>query len=84
MDGPTQHPGAAGAATTLGDYALGARLARRPSADVYEAVHAPTGAPRLVYVLRAGAMQDHPLVHRVVCEVDAARWLRHPAIAPPP
>lgn len=81
MDGPTQHPGAAGAAPPLGDYALGARLARRPSADVYEAVHAPTGAPRLVYVLRAGAMQDHPLVHRVVCEVDAARWLRHPAIA---
>ena len=85
MDGSTQHAStahsAADAALTLGDYVLSARIARRASADVYEATHAPTGAPRLVYVLRPGAMQDHPLVHRVVCEVDAARWLRHPAIA---
>ncbi|GLC25460.1 protein kinase domain-containing protein [Roseisolibacter agri] len=88
MDDETRHAStahdtahAATDALTLGDYVLSARLARRPSADVYEATHAPTGAPRLVYVLRPGAMQDHPLVHRVVCEVDAARWLRHPAIA---
>jgi serine/threonine-protein kinase len=82
MDETTRHDAPADdEAIALGDYVLGARLARRPAADVYEAVHVPTGAPRLVYVLRPGAMQDHPLVHRVVCEVDAARWLRHPAIA---
>jgi hypothetical protein len=81
MDETPLHAPADDDAVALGDYVLGARLARRPAADVYEAVHVPTGAPRLVYVLRPGAMQDHPLVHRVVCEVDAARWLRHPAIA---
>ncbi|MGZ8413084.1 MAG: hypothetical protein ACXW05_10145 [Gemmatirosa sp.] len=82
MDETTRHATADDdTAVALGDYVLGARLARRAAADVYEAVHVPTGAPRLVYVLRPGAMQDHPLVHRVVCEVDAARWLRHAAIA---
>ncbi|MDF1505342.1 hypothetical protein [Roseisolibacter sp. H3M3-2] len=65
----------------LGDYALIARLARHAHADVYDAVHAHTGAPRLLYVLRPRAMEDHALVHRVVCEVDAARWLRHPVTA---
>ena len=47
----------------LGDYVLGERLERRDAADVYAAHHAHTGAPRLVYVLRPGAMQDAPLVH---------------------
>jgi serine/threonine-protein kinase len=78
---PEQAPISADSALTLGDYVLGPRLARRVSADVYDATHTPTGAPRLVYVLRPAAMRDHPLVHRVVCEVDAARWLRHPAVA---
>ena len=78
---PEEAPVSADAALTLGDYVLGPRLARRVSADVYDATHTPTGAPRLVYVLRPAAMGDHPLVHRVVCEVDAARWLRHPAVA---
>ena len=78
---PEEAPVNADTALTLGDYVLGTRLARRVSADVYDARHTPTGAPRLVYVLRPAAMGDHPLVHRVVCEVDAARWLRHPAVA---
>jgi serine/threonine-protein kinase len=72
---------AVGPGAILGDYTLGARVERRSHADVYEATHAPTGAPRLVYVLRPDAVQDHPFVHQVICEVDAARWLRHPAIA---
>jgi serine/threonine-protein kinase len=65
----------------LGDYVVGARLERRPAADVYDATHAFTGAPRLVYVLRPGAMQNGAFVHRLAHEVDAARWLRHPAVA---
>lgn len=72
-------PAAGGA--TLGDYVLGDRLDRRPAADVYAARHAVTRAPRLVYVLRPGAMQDAPLAHRVVYEADAAHWVRHPAAA---
>jgi serine/threonine-protein kinase len=48
---------------------------------VYDATHLPTGGARRVYVLRPGAMQNNPLVHRVVCEADAARWLRNPAAA---
>jgi serine/threonine-protein kinase len=72
---------AAGLAPHLGDYAITARLERRPSADVYEATNAVTGAARLLYVLRPGAMRQSGLVHRLAHEVDAARWLRHPAIA---
>lgn len=73
--------GGAGATARLGDYVVTARLERRPAADVYDATHAFSGAPRLVYVLRPGAMQDAGFVHRVAHEVDAARWLRHPAVA---
>jgi serine/threonine-protein kinase len=65
----------------LGEYELGASYVRRAVADVYDATHQPTGGARRVYVLRPGAMQDSPLVHRVVCEADAARWIRHPAAA---
>jgi hypothetical protein len=74
-------PGALGPGATLGDYRLGARLGGTAAADAYDATHVPSGTPRVVHVLRPAAMQDHPLVHRVVCEVDAARWLRHPAAA---
>ena len=85
MDGPaeqaTAETDAVGPGATLGDYTLGARLERRLNADVFEATHVATGAPRLVYVLRPDAVQDHPFVHQVICEVDAARWLRHSAIA---
>lgn len=73
--------GVAGAAARLGDFVVAAHLERRPAADVYDATHAFSGAPRLVYVLRPGAMQNAAFVHRVAHEVDAARWLRHPATA---
>jgi hypothetical protein len=84
MDARAQHPapdGAAGQPAALGDYQLSPRFARRAVADVYDAVHLPSGGARRVYVLRPGAMQNNPLVHRVVCEADSAHWLRHPAAA---
>ena len=85
MDGPAQHPTtdaeAVGPGAILGEYTLGARLERRGHADVYEATVTASGAPRLVYVLLPAAVQDHPFVHQVICEVDAARWLRHAAVA---
>lgn len=85
MDGSAQHTTkeveAVGPGATLGEYALGARIERRLNADVYEATSTSSGAPRIVYVLRPDAVSDHPFVHQVICEVDAARWLRHPAVA---
>ena len=85
MDGSAQHTTkeveAVGPGTILGEYALGARIERRLNADVYEATSTSSGAPRIVYVLRPDAVSDHPFVHQVICEVDAARWLRHPAVA---
>ena len=84
MDDRALHPapeGAAGHPSALGDYQLSPRFARRAAADVYEATHLPTGGARRVYVLRPGAMQNNSLVHRVVCEADAARWIRQPAAA---
>ena len=83
-----QHPTADGSTTAVppngprvGDFVLGARLARRTLADVYAATHVPTGTPHLVFVLRADVMDDKPLVHRVVTEADTARWMRHGSAA---
>ena len=84
MDAPAQDTttaGASGRTVTFGDYEIGERRERRASADVYAATHLPTRTPRLIYVLRPTAMENHPFVHQVVCEVDAARWLRHPIVA---
>jgi serine/threonine-protein kinase len=83
-----QHPTTDGATAAVpadgprvGDFVLGARLARRTLSDVYAATHVPSATPHLVYVLRADVMDDKPLVHRVVTEADTARWMRHGSAA---
>jgi serine/threonine-protein kinase len=84
MDDRAEHPAVAGTAglpTVLGEYQLGTHFTRHAAADVYDATHVTTGEARRVYVLRPTAMQDNAFVHRVVCEADAARWIRHPAAA---
>ncbi len=73
-------PGIGTTPPNLDVYVVGARRERRPVADVYDAVHRFSGVPYVVFVLRPGAMQDRALVHRIGCEVDAARWIRHTAV----
>ena len=73
MDDRAPHPApeaTAGQPTVLGDYQLSPHFVRRAVADVYDATHTPTGGARRVYVLRPGAMQNHALVHQVVCEAE--------------
>lgn len=69
-----------GAPRIVADYAVQERIARGPAADTFLATHLPSGRARVLYVLRPAAMHDRALVHRAVCEVDAARWLRHPSV----
>ncbi|AHG93471.1 serine/threonine protein kinase (plasmid) [Gemmatirosa kalamazoonensis] len=63
----------------VGEYELQALLTRYPGADVMHAFHLPTGAPRVLYVLRPAAMQDPASVQRVTDELDLARRLAHPS-----
>lgn len=77
---PLPLPSVGATPLNLDDYTVGEHRERRPVADVYDAVHRYSGARHLLYVLRPRAMQDRVLVHRIGCEIDAARWLRHASV----
>lgn len=65
----------------LSDFAVTARFADVPWADVALATHRPTGRACVLFTWRASVHRDGRLARRVARDGDAARTLRHPGVA---